>query len=173
MVYSFILQRLSECKDVKKPNTSKVEGSTLGKLTVFDSAEKEVWSCFTCENIGPSTDIPKQDKRIIAREYSLEWTDSSKNAALAKSYPEYKAQNGRNVALLLTCDKELPEFRNRRILIHVGNYPQDTEGCILLGKTKNAKAGTVSNSVLACKEFFDLVKQIGIENIKCLAVKEI
>lgn len=175
--YKIILQRQSEHKDVKKPNVTKIEDSTLGKFSVNEIQEngtlKEIWGCFTCENIGPSTDTPRQDKRIVAREYKIEWTDSGKNASLAKSYPEYKLQNGRNVALWVTCDKELPSFRNRRILIHVGNYPQDTEGCILLGKNKDNKLGTISASIAACKEFFDLVKKIGIENIDCLDVREI
>ncbi|WP_343353251.1 DUF5675 family protein [Helicobacter mastomyrinus] len=177
MKYKIILQRLSEHKDVKKPNVAKIEDSTLGKFSVNEVQEngtlKEIWSCFTCENIGESTDTPKQDKRIVAREYKLEWTGSGKNASLAKNHPEYKMKDGRNTAIWVTCDNVLPTFRNRRILIHVGNYPQDTEGCILLGKSKNDSTGTISSSIVACKEFFDLVKKIGIENIDCLDVKEI
>ena len=56
MKYKIILQRLSEHKDVKKPNVAKIEDSTLGKLSVNEIQEngtlKEIWSCFTCENIG-------------------------------------------------------------------------------------------------------------------------
>ncbi len=175
MKYKIILQRISEHKDVQKPNNPKIEDSTLSTFTLCEIHEgdilKEIFKCFCVENIGPSTDTPNQDKRIMPRDYNLEWTDSSKNGSLAKHYPEYKAPNGRNVAILLTCDKELPSFRNRRILIHVGNYPQDTEGCLLLGLSKNDK-GYISQSTDAIKKFFDIAKEIGIDNIT-LQVKEI
>lgn len=193
--YKIVLQRLSEHKDVKKPKAAKIEDSTLGKFSVYEIQEngtlKEIWSCFTCENIGPSTDTPKQDKRIVPRTYQLEWAQTGKNASLAKNHKDYMLENFKKtglyyrkvqtpngeqthpyIAILLTCDKELPSFRNRSILIHVGNYPQDTEGCILLGKNRDTKTGTISASIVACKEFFDLVKKIGIENIDCLSVKE-
>ncbi|WP_300896617.1 DUF5675 family protein [uncultured Helicobacter sp.] len=163
MTYKIILQRKSEHKNIQKPTNPKIEDSTIGELKVINEDGSSLYKCFTCENIGPSTDTPNQDKRIMPRTYSLEWTDSSKNASLAHSYPQYKLPNGRNRAIWVTCDKELPSFRNRRILIHVGNYPQDTEGCRLLGKAHSGK-GTITGSVEACKEFFDLLEKIGIEN---------
>lgn len=173
MTYQIILQRDKEYRDVKKLN--KVQDSTLGTLQVLEQGEngyfKPIYTCYTCENIGESTDTPNQDKRIMPRKYRLEWTDSARNASLAKQYPKYKMPNGRNKAIWLTCDEVLPSFRSRRILIHVGNYPQDTEGCILLGKSRGN--GTISQSILACNEFFELMEKIGLENIEYLKVKEI
>lgn len=171
MNYTIIVQRKSEHRNIKKPNTDRIEDSTLGELNVYDSEGKSIFKCFTCENIGESTDTPNQDKRIVARKYKIEWTDSSKNGSLAKNNPKYKLPNGRNKALWITCDDVLPKFRNRRILIHVGNYPQDTEGCLLLGKAKGD--GTISQSIAACDEFFTLIEKIGIENIDFLEVREI
>lgn len=170
-MYKILLQRVSEHKNVKKPNKDKIEDSTLGEFKIIDKDGKIIWQCYTCENIGPSTDTAKQDKRIIARKYNLEWTSSSTNGSLSKNYPKYKTKDGRNKAILLTCDNELPSFRNRRILIHVGNYPQDTEGCLLLGMSKNEK-GYISQSVVAVNEFFQLVEKHGIENF-ILEIKEI
>lgn len=195
MKYKIILQRLSEHKDVKKPNVAKIEDSTLGKFSVNEIQEngtlKEIWSCFTCENIGESTDTPNQDKRIMPRTYQLEWAQTGKNASLAKNHKDYMLENFKKtglyyrkvqtpngeqthpyIAILLTCDKELPSFRNRSILIHIGNYPQDTEGCILLGKSKNDSTGTIGGSTQAILEFFNLCKKIGLENCE-LEAKEI
>ena len=173
MKHQIILQRESEHKGVKKPNTEKLEDSTLGELSVYEVSEdgqkQRIFRCYTCENIGESTDTPNQDRRIVARDYQLEWTQSSKNGSLAKAYPQFKLQNGKNRAILLTCDEVMPAFRNRRILMHVGNYPHDTEGCILLGKAKGA--GVVNASVEACKEFFETIERIGIEHCT-LQVKE-
>lgn len=190
--YKIILQRKSEHKDVKKPTKGKIEDSTLGEFEVFDETGKSIFKCFTCENIGPSTDTPKQDKRIMPRAYQIEWAQTGKNGSLVKNHNEWSLEEFKktglpyrkvdmptgekthpNIAILLTCDKELPSFRNRSILIHVGNYPQDTEGCLLLGKGKDDKLGTINGSIAANKEFYDLVKKIGIENIESLEVREI
>lgn len=168
--YNLIVQRVQEFKTVKKPNVERIEGSTISDVKLINTETNEtIFSCYCCENIGPSTDTSKQDKRIVARNYKLSWTDSGKNASLARTYPEYKKPNGRNTAILLSCD-ELPTFASRRILIHVGNYPQDTEGCLLFGTVKGK--GTVSNSIACIYKFFKKVEEIGIENIT-LTIKEI
>lgn len=164
--YKVKLTRLCEVAGVKKPNSNAAaEPSTLGKLEVIDTEGKDkvLYKCYTCENGGPSTDDSGKDKRITSRDYVLEWTDSARNGSVARKYPKYK-RGERNLAVWVTCDEVLPRFRNRRILIHAGNYPQDTLGCILLGKVKNERAGWVSNSVEAVREFFEILEKIGIEN---------
>lgn len=162
-MYKLELQRRKEYKNVKDLK-GKVEDSTIGTLQLFDENEVSLFKGFTCENIGPSTDKPRQDKRIIARTYDLEWTTTTKNSNNTLG----KWQNN---AILLTCDKELPNFRNRRILIHTGNYPSDTEGCILVGE-EQTNSGAVSKSVVAIIRLFNLIEKIGIDNIK-LEVNEI
>lgn len=182
MAYKIVVQRKSEHKDVKKPNTDKVEDSTLGELNVYNENGDSIFQCYTCENIGPSTDTPNQDKRIMPRVYNIEWTLTSKNASLGKNYPKWIAgadhplkkqfPNFSNIALWITCDKELPSFRSRRILIHIGNRPQETEGCILVGKTNN-NDGTIGQSTICCHELFSLIEKLGIENIESFEVREI
>jgi len=51
--------------------------------------------------------------------------------------------------------KNVPNFDY--VYIHVGNDPEDTDGCLLIGRTINLKGGVVGQSVDAYKEFFPLV----------------
>lgn len=155
------IQREKEYENIKKPNKEKIEGSTVGSLEIFDEKGECIFNCFTLENAGESTDESGKDKRIAARDYKLEWTNTS--VSLPK---EYKPQG-----LLLTCDDVLPSFRKRRILIHIGNYPQDSEGCILLGMI-NKNDGMILDSTNAVKQFYDIVRRHGAENF-ILTIKEI
>ena len=161
--YQFIITRDKEFNNVKKPNSLKnAENSTLGKARLFNAFGEVLFECDSLENGGESTDKSGTDKRIIAREYNLAWFASSKNGNLAKQYPKFKQSNGRFTAIQLLNDS-VANFNKRYILIHIGNYPQDTEGCILLGYGRGA--GTIHNSVKACKDFYELCEKIGIENI--------
>ena len=48
----------------------------------------------------------------------------------------------------------VPEFEG--ILIHIGNYPKDTEGCILVGR--NTVVGAVMDSTATFKELYPILK---------------
>lgn len=162
MLYCLKVKRESEHKGILYKN--KKEDSTLGSVVLEDVNGKELWKGYSLENIGPSTDTPNQDRRIVAREYQLEWTATTKNS-------NSKLGKFRNKALLVTC-KELPSFRHRRILIHTGNYPQDTEGCILLGKGVDKKQGIILKSVDAVNELFAILEKLNIKEVS-LKVEEI
>ena len=157
--YKIVLQREKEYQNVKKPNKDKIEDSTIGTFKVFDG-DKEIFSCYSVENGGESSDVVGSDKRILPRVYTLEWTTSS--VPLPKSW--------KPKAITTICPTD-PKHKPRRIHIHVGNYPQDTEACILLTKVDN-KNGTCSQSGLAVEEFYKLVDKLGIENFE-LEVREI
>jgi hypothetical protein len=45
------------------------------------------------------------------------------------------------------------------ILIHIGNRPEDTEGCILVGENK--VKGQVINSTETFKRLYELLKEAG------------
>lgn len=162
MLYCLKVKRESEHKGILYKN--KREDSTLGSVVLEDVNGKELWKGYSLENIGPSTDTPNQDRRIVAREYQLEWTSTTKNS-------NSKLGKFKNKALLVTC-KELPSFRHRRILIHTGNYPQDTEGCILLGKGVDKKQGIILKSVDAINELFAILDKLSIKEVS-LKVEEI
>ena len=163
MKYVAILQRNAYFNKVKQPK-GKVEDVTIGALTLTDENGKILFECATLENGAPSTDKSGLDKRIVARDYKLKWHNSTKNESVARQYPQWRTADGRSKAPLLYTP-ELPNFESRYILIHAGNYAQDTEGCILLGEKGSGKGGVIANSAMTCHAFMRTLDIIGIENV--------
>lgn len=58
------------------------------------------------------------------------------------------------------CEGKLPRIINvpafEGVLIHIGNYPKDTEGCILVGR--NTVKGAVMESTATFKKLYDRLK---------------
>lgn len=160
MMYELTLQRLKEHKDVVDLKGRK-ENSTLGVLTLRSERGEVLFRGCSCENDGPSTDEPMKDKRIVSGSYTLEWSKSSKNGN--KSLGKWQ-----NKVIWVKRDAK---FDKRLIRIHVGNFPTDTEGCILVGETSSPK-GCVNSSVSAITKLFNAIDKVGIENVK-LVIKEI
>lgn len=175
-----VIQRKEEYAGVIKNSSKKAEGSTVGELRVYDEKGENIFSCFTLENKGESTSESGQDKRILAGVYYLRWTSSSTNSGLAIKYDYWKKENhlekikdgtqGKNIAAWVMSDT-IKNHNKRRILIHIGNYPQDTLGCILCGYI-NGNNGKIGNSTKAINDLFLLFEKYGIENFK-LTIKEI
>lgn len=57
---------------------------------------------------------------------------------------------------------DVPGFEG--ILIHIGNYPADTDGCILVGK--NTKKGMVTDSTNTFKTLYSKLKEVSDKNEK-------
>lgn len=163
MQYIATLQRNAYFKGVKQPKGA-VENVTIGHLCLKDSDNNVLFECATLENGGASTDKSGTDRRIVARDYTLKWFDSTKNNNLAKRYKEFQRPNNRSLAIQLHTDA-VQGFDKRYILIHIGNYAQDTEGCILLGEKGSGKGGVIGNSIMICSAFMRECQKIGIENI--------
>ena len=176
---NIVIQRKEEYAGVIKNSSKKAETSTVGNLSVYNEKGENIFSCFTLENGGESTSESGTDRRILAGVYYLRWTSSSTNSGLAK-YNYWKKANhlekikdgtqGRNIAVWVMSDT-IKNHNKRRILIHIGNYPQDTLGCILCGYT-NGNNGKIGNSTKAINDLFLLFEKYGIENFK-LIIKEI
>lgn len=111
--------------------------TTLSKLTI-DGLNK---SWFVLEPAGPDSNISNSDKRIFCGTYKVKPYSSPK-------YPNvYEIKNvpGRSY-----------------ILIHAGNYHEDTLGCLMPGKSSGILSGNqyyVSHSKAALKEIFSELKK--------------
>ena len=60
------------------------------------------------------------------------------------------------------CGGKLPRIINvpayEGVLIHIGNYPKDTEGCVLVGR--NTVVGAVMESAATFRKLFDRLKDV-------------
>jgi hypothetical protein len=97
-------------------NSFRMEETDKSTISAFHIPEKNI-SGFFLEPSGPSTEKSGTDRRIPEGEYNISRYSSNK-------YPN---------SFILSNDKV---SKDRKILIHAGNYPKNTEGCQLPGSTK-------------------------------------
>ncbi|MEO8588693.1 MAG: DUF5675 family protein [Flavobacteriales bacterium] len=95
---------------------------------------------FILEPAGPSTARANQDRRIPEGSYNIR---------------EHDGAHQQNVPLLFNA--QVPE--TRAILIHIGNFPADTEGCLLPGTGQGTDQ--VTNSGVAFNELNDFMRAVG------------
>lgn len=110
---------------------------TIGEFALVDQY-RILMQGNTLEAAGPDTIEPNKDRRIPKGEYKVIWHDS----------PRMKER------LPLLYNELVP--KSRAILIHRGNFPKDTEGCILLGDGYDEKG--VYNSKVTMNKFMGFVK---------------
>ena len=109
---------------------------TIGRVKVVFNGEL-VMECFSLEPAGPDTIESGRDRRIPEGVYRLSrW--------VSKKYPQS----------LLVHNEVVP--KERAILIHNGNTPNHTLGCILLGYTTDNKSGVYNSR----KCISDLMKYV-------------
>ncbi|OCR88059.1 hypothetical protein CFT13S00388_02515 [Campylobacter fetus subsp. testudinum] len=97
-----------------------IDDGTLGEMIVNDKGV-QVFKCYTLEPCGGDTTKRNQDKRVPSGLYNLDYHNS----------PRFKK------LLPIIWNDSVP--KDRYILIHSGNYPQDTQGCILVGSSYSDK----------------------------------
>lgn len=151
------IKRFKEIKEVRKPNVKKVEPATLSHLTVYDekTPKKTLFKCYVMENGGPSTDVRGQDKRILPGNYNLYKTPSS--VCLPKIY------KGHAISLYRKGEKD-DYFKKRKIHIHIGNYPQDSEGCLLPAYKFDKTLNRTLESNPCVRDLYTLLYSLGLDN---------
>lgn len=114
---------------------------TVGILQIGVHAFTTIEDAFHTPKIAGQTRIPWGTYEIGLR------TASPK----ASRYAEWFGDKHQGMLWL----KNIPNFEF--VYLHVGNDADDTEGCILMGRTVDLKKGFVGESVDAYKEFYPLV----------------
>ncbi|EDO9323808.1 hypothetical protein GS564_08070 [Campylobacter coli] len=142
----------------------------IGKFKVFNDDDKLLFECFSLEEDKEGVERNK-DLRIPEGIYNLErHTGSSFNISGRKTVAGVKVLKDDDFVINV-YNEEVP--LDRRILIHWGNTNKDTQGCILLGHTKDNNNESIGQSRQACKEFYDLMYKKDLSEIKLEIVNEL
>ncbi|EHR1322136.1 hypothetical protein KTH61_001674, partial [Campylobacter jejuni] len=127
--------------------------------------DKILFECFSLEEDKEGLESGK-DLRIPEGNYNLKRHSPSRFENTLRSITKKDDDTMINV-----YNDEVPA--SRAILIHWGNTDKDTQGCILLGLTKDNNNESVGQSRQACKEFYDLMHGKNLEDIKLEITNEL
>ncbi|EAK7916022.1 hypothetical protein E7S32_03830, partial [Campylobacter jejuni] len=136
----------------------------IGKFKVLDDEEKILFECFSLEEDKEGLESGK-DLRIPEGNYNLKRHSPSRFENTLRSITK------KDDTMINVYNDEVPS--SRAILIHWGNTDKDTQGCILLGLTKDNNNESVGQSRQACKEFYDLMYKKDLSEIKLEIVNEL
>ncbi|EAC1677876.1 hypothetical protein ABCL44_000806 [Campylobacter jejuni] len=137
----------------------------IGKFKVLDDDDKILFECFSLEEDKEGLESGK-DLRIPEGNYNLKRHSPSRFENTLRSITKKDDDTMINV-----YNDDVPA--SRAILIHWGNTNKDTQGCILLGLTKDNNNESVGQSRQACKEFYDLMHGKNLEDIKLEITNEL
>ncbi|EAL0895498.1 hypothetical protein I7U42_000448 [Campylobacter jejuni] len=136
----------------------------IGKFKVLDDDDKILFECFSLEEDKEGLESGK-DLRIPEGNYNLRRHTPSRFENTLRSITK------KDDTMINVYNDEVPS--SRAILIHWGNTDKDTQGCILLGLTKDNNNESVGQSRQACKEFYDLMHGKNLEDIKLEITNEL
>ncbi|MFB1638266.1 DUF5675 family protein [Campylobacter jejuni] len=137
----------------------------IGKFKVLCDDDKTLFECFSLEEDKEGLESGK-DLRIPEGVYKLKRHSHSRFENTLRSITKKDDD-----AMINVYNDEVPA--SRAILIHWGNTDKDTQGCILLGLTKDNNNESVGQSRQACKEFYDLMYGKDLSNISLEIVNEL
>ncbi|EAH5803688.1 hypothetical protein FN933_07365 [Campylobacter coli] len=137
----------------------------IGKFKVFNDDDKLLFECFSLEEDKEGLESGK-DLRIPEGKYNLKRHSPSRFENTLRSITKKDDDTMINV-----YNDEVPA--SRAILIHWGNTNKDTQGCILLGHTKDNNNESIGQSRQACKEFYDLMYKQDLSKIKLEIVNDL
>ncbi|HAA2032384.1 TPA_asm: hypothetical protein GD937_01420 [Campylobacter coli] len=137
----------------------------IGKFKVLDDEEKILFECFSLERKEEGLESGK-NLRIPEGNYNLKRHSPSRFENTLRSITKKDDDTMINV-----YNDEVPA--SRAILIHWGNTYKDTQGCILLGHTKDNNNESIGQSRQACKEFYDLMYKQDLSKIKLEIVNDL
>ncbi|EAH5139885.1 hypothetical protein P6E80_001254 [Campylobacter coli] len=137
----------------------------IGKFKVLGDDEEILFECFSLEEDKEGLESGK-DLRIPEGNYNLKRHSPSRFENTLRSITKKDDDTMINV-----YNDDVPS--SRAILIHWGNTDKDTQGCILLGLTKDNNNESVGQSRQACKEFYDLMHGKNLEDIKLEITNEL
>ncbi len=119
--------------------------STIAELSI----EGTDFIGYTLEPSGPDTITANQNKRIPEGIYQMNWYNAVK-PSLSKYNPLPLIHNDQVAA-------------SRLILFHNGNYPRNTDGCLLVGTSRGPDV--VNASVTKLKEFKKILQTVPVDEI--------
>ncbi|EAI9426056.1 hypothetical protein C1621_05460 [Campylobacter coli] len=137
----------------------------IGKFKVFNDDDKLLLECFSLEEDKEGVERNK-DLRIPEGIYDLKRHSPSRFENTLRSITKKDDDTMINV-----YNDEVPA--SRAILIHWGNTDKDTQGCILLGLSKDNNNESIGQSRQACKEFYDLMYKQDLSKIQLEIVNDL
>jgi hypothetical protein len=127
--------------------------STISTIAIPGAlaARGELVSGYVLERPGPDTTASGRRLRIPEGTYSVQWASTSATPSLNTQAPLPWIYNAR-----------VPV--DRRIYIHHGNSPSNTDGCLLVGTGRSTDI--VTDSVNALRKLKAFLNRVGVANVQ-------
>lgn len=127
------------------------DNATISHFIIPGAVEGELREGYFLERPGPDTSEPDLRLRIPEGVYQLQWQSRTSLPGVRPHLP----------VPWLFNDK-VPV--NRFIYIHNGNYPANTDGCLLIGHSR--AEDFVGRSVDALRGFKKFLDRVGIDKVR-------
>lgn len=124
--------------------------STIGELRIPDAQNSELRAAYVLERPGPDTTQSGRRLRVPEGTFNLKWQGTTTLRGIEKYLPVPWLHNAQ------VAD-------SRYIYIHNGNYPRNTDGCLLVGSSRSKDmVGNSGDTLIALKAYLN---RVGIENV--------